>query len=95
VYKCLRIQRLKREAATIQILRRKKQSISNIASFLGRSTSFVSRILHNITTLSFPLDKRKLPRAIVLKNCFAQRFLLEKLRSSWESFLFGEVDKPP
>ena len=87
----MRIKRLPREAAAIIIFRRKGQSINNIAQFLGRSTSFVSRILH---IQSFK-DLRKLPRGFVVKSAFVQRNIMDYFREMWIQFIFGETEKPP
>ena len=89
--KKLRINRLPREAAAIIILRRKNQSINNISYFLGRSTSFVYRILKNFRKI----DLRKLPRRIILLAARRNRVLLEKLRLRWQDFIIGESERPP
>ena len=82
---------MKREAAAVIILRRKGQSINNISNFLGRSCSFVYRILKNLTKF----DLRKLPAAYRIKNAFFNRRMLEKLWNFWEMWILGEGAKPP
>jgi transposase len=90
----IRIARLKREAAACVIMRKKGISINQIASFFGRSRSFVFRIL-KANGLTYRVDLRKLPRRI--KSLSARRMLqtLEKLRTAWENWVLGEEGKPP
>ena len=93
----IRIPKLPRESAAIVILRKKGQPIQNIAEFLGRSTSYVHRILkfNNVFRLVKFADLRKLPTAI---KQFGARFLKKtmlKLAPGWLAFILGETDKPP
>jgi IS30 family transposase len=81
-----------REAAAVVILRRKQQSINGIAKFLGRSTSFIARILKANGNKQ---DLRKYPTQIKQKAALRQWKLLEKLRLSWDKFILSEVEKPP
>jgi hypothetical protein len=72
-------------------MRRRGQSINNLAQFLGRSTSFVSRILH-LTSFK---DLRKLPRGFVVKAASIQRSILVFLGQRWENWILGEGERPP
>jgi len=82
-----------REAAAVVILRRKQQSINGISKFLGRSTSFVARIL-NFNGLNKE-DLRKYPAQMKQKAALRQWKILEKLRLNWEKFIFGATERPP
>jgi len=88
----VRINRLPREAAAIIILRRKQQSINQIANFLGRSYSFVYRILKKNLLIS---DLRKLPNRIKLLAAARQHQIMLKLWQKWQNFILGEGEKPP
>ena len=89
----LRIKRMNREAACMVFLRKKGHSINGIAKFLGRSNSMVHAILKfNGLTRQ---DLRKIPSLIRVKIALANRFLMEKYRSTWEKFIFETGDKPP
>lgn len=87
----VRIQRFQNEAAAYVLLRRKGHSINNISTLLGRSTSFIARILNNFTKI----DLRKLPRVRRLCNASKMRSLLLKLAPKWVSFILGESEEPP
>ena len=87
----VRVKRLPREAAAYIMLRRKGQSINNIASLVGRSFSFVHRILKNIRSR----DLRKLPRVSRLFHAAKMRFFMLKYGAAWLNFILGEGEKPP
>jgi len=87
----VQIKRLPREAAAYIMLKRKGQSINNIASVIGRSRSFVYRILKKFHFQ----DLRKLPRRVRMFHASKMRFLLFKLMDSWQTWILGEGEKPP
>lgn len=77
-------------------MRRKGQSINNIAAAFGRSTSFVHRILKaNRGLILTKKDLRKLPRICRMRYASRMRFLYMKLLKKWEAFILGESEKPP
>lgn len=89
----MRIKKIPRESACIVILRRKGQSINNISKFLGRSTSYIQRILK---FNGLRADLRKLPMAIKLKSASRQRIFMEKTRFAWEQWIFSDSgERPP
>ena len=100
--------RLKREAATYIILRKKGYSINLLSKIFGRSTSMIHRILKKVgltgaTISGFglvryklwnPMDMRK---SRVYRN-FNLQFLSHKMMQlfqKWLSFMDGEGEKPP
>lgn len=94
--KSQRVERLPREAAAYIILRRKGQSINNIAKAFGRSTSFVYRIISRARVLALNRkDLRKLPRLSRTRYAARMRFILKTLLKKWEAFILGEGEKPP
>ena len=90
----MRIPRLKREAAAVCIMRKTGVAINQIASFLGRSHSFIYRILR-FNGLAHRIDLRKLPWRI--RSLSAARIArhMEILRHRWEMWILGEGEKPP
>jgi len=87
----IRVKRLPREAAAYVILKRKGQSINNMTKLVGRSTSFIHRILKKVCFQ----DLRKIPRIPRLRRASRNRFLLLKSMDSWISWILGEGEKPP
>lgn len=102
------VKRLPREAASCVILRRKGYSINTLSHLLGRSTSFIHRILkvNNLTGYSFfgagftvskswhRLDKRKSTGR--MRDCtIPWAHLTREMWQKWEAFILGETDKPP
>ena len=103
------LKRLKREAATYIILRKKGYSINKLANLFGRSTSFVHRILKKVNltgkqpfgagyTVGYALnffDQRK--SGVVHDQVW--RFFRNKhmgnILRAWELFMLGEGEKPP
>jgi len=73
------------------MLRRKGYSINIIASLVGRSTSFVYRILKKFLST----DLRKLPRRTRLFQASKKRFLMLKYGSAWLNFIQGNGEEPP
>ena len=93
----MRFNLLPREAATIIKLRRKGHSINGIATFLGRSTSLVHRIIkinRKAGTLT-RFNMRKLGYNIRMRMSAQRRVLLEKLRLAWETWILAEEGEPP
>lgn len=93
----LRIPPLKREKATIIMLRKHGYSINMISKVLGRSTSFIHRTLRAaiMHLCLYSIDMRKLPSAIRLRCSSIRWNTLLKYWRGWEAFLLGEEDKPP
>jgi AraC-like DNA-binding protein len=89
---------LQRENVAVLMLRRKGHSITTISGFLGRSTSYVHRVLKfnkALGSISRFLDLRKTLGSS--KALMAKRRLksMVKLWESWEAFILGETDRPP
>jgi hypothetical protein len=88
---------MKRENAAIIKLTRLGYSINQLNTVLGRSTSYIHKVIKNAISfgiLTF-LDKRKSTgpdRALKSKIRANQ---LEKLISAWMPFILGESDRPP
>jgi len=79
-------------------MRKKGASINLIAAFIGRSTSFVARILKSAkrtSPFSFSADLRKLPNRIKRLSAKRQLQTMEKLRRAWELFIRGQGERPP
>jgi hypothetical protein len=93
----MRFSRLPREAAAIIILRRRfGYSINTLAAWLGRSTSFVQRILEfNRLTAHASHDLRKLPARIRRLSASRLREELMLWGRAWEAWILGEGEKPP
>ena len=87
----MRVNRLPREAASYIMLKRRGQSINSIASLVGRSYSFVHRIL---SKFHFS-DLRKLPRVLRLRRASRNHYLMLKFGEAWRNFILGEGEKPP
>lgn len=92
-----RVKPFLREKAAIILLRRHGYTINQLAGFLGRSTSFIYRVLRTaILRLTLrSIDMRKLPGTIRLSTSIRRRLSMEKYRAGWEAFLLGAEDKPP
>lgn len=93
-----RIPHLQRESVAIVMLRRKGHSIQTIASFLGRSTSFVHRVVkfnRAVHSISRFLDLRKLPSSFKSSGAKIRAKIMVKLWAAWEAFILGETDRPP
>lgn len=88
---------MKRENAAIIKLTRLGYSINQLNTVLGRSTSYIHKVIKNaisVGALKF-FDKRKSTgpdRALKSKIRANQ---LEKLISAWMPFILGESDRPP
>lgn len=93
----MRIRALPREKAAVIKLRRLGYSFSQIAGFLGRSTSFVNRAIqsaYRLRSLS-RYDLRKLQADLRKRSARIRLFSIEKYRHAWESWIIGEGEKPP
>ena len=99
-----------REKRMYHILRKYGHSINGIASFFGRSTSSVWKVLDRSKSyvigktrrgylkFAFPelhIDNRKLRRRVRLMMVWVRRRILERLRRGIEDFVSGEADEPP
>lgn len=88
---------LPREKAAIVLLRKHGYAINTIAGALGRSTSFIHKILRfnvNVGNLRF-IDMRKLPGQIRLRCASIRWNTLQKFIGAWEKWILGEGEKPP
>jgi len=92
----LRIQRLRREAALVVRFRRFGYTMNSIAAFLGRSTSFVYRILKFQAGLGAHIgDLRKIPcRIRQLAKARLERDI-QCFGELWNMWLLGIGEKPP
>lgn len=88
---------LPREKTVVMMLTKKGYSINQLAKGLGRSTSYIHRIVRTAITrgITHFLDKRKLPSQIRSATSINRMKRLQKWLTLWEPFLLGEVDKPP
>ena len=88
---------LPREKCAIIKLTGHGYTINQIATLLGRSTSYIHRTIRTAITrgILHPIDKRKLPNKTRLATSTKRRNILEKVWGAWESFIYAEVDKPP
>lgn len=105
----MRVQRLKREAATYIMLRRKGYSINKLASIFGRSTSVIHRILKVVGLTGYtisgygyvryklwnPNDMRKSGGIVASVSDLFRSKRMVKIFQGWAAFMDGEVDKPP
>ena len=92
----MRFQRLPREAAAVCILRKQGLSIGSIAKFLGRSKSFVDRILiRNVGCGIRYFDLRTLKNQSRIINARTLWTKLQELRLQWEAWMLGEGERPP
>jgi hypothetical protein len=92
-----RVKPLPREKAAIVMLRKKGYPINMLATFLGRSTSFIHRILRfnvDVGNLRY-MNMRKFQAKTRMRECGFLWKTLESLRVAWERFILGEGDKPP
>lgn len=87
----MRISRLPREACAYIKLKRLGVSINLMSKIIGRSYSFVHRILKKFRFS----DLRKLPRIIRLRRASMNRFFMLKYCEAWQKFILGEGEKPP
>ena len=102
-----KIKPLKNEKAAIIKLTNLGYSINQIADPLGRSTSYIHRILRTQIVRGWmrKVDKRKLVSQIRLRTSAIRVNLLSKLWQGWLDFMYGfkidkhgervVVDKPP
>jgi hypothetical protein len=88
---------LQREKASIIKLSKFGYSINQLSHAIGRSTSYISRVLRTAITrgITHFLDKRKLPSQIRLATSSRRRKMLERYMPLWEAFMLGETDEPP
>lgn len=93
----IRVPVMQREKAAIIKLRKLGYPINMLSKGLGRSTSYIHRILRNaIMRLSLrPMDMRKLPSAIRLRCSTTRWNTLQKYLPAWEMWILGEGEKPP
>jgi len=95
----LYVKRLPREATAIIMLRRNwGHRINHLAKALGRSTSFVYRILkqtrkNDKTYVQF--DKRKIHRNAKMWNSHRMLKTLYYYIEKWQDFILGLDDEPP
>lgn len=95
--KTLRINPLPREKAAVIMLRRKGYPINMLSKFLGRSTSYIHRILKTAKlrlTLRH-VDMRKLPNQTRICQSRNRWRNFQKFWTAWEQFITGECDRPP
>jgi hypothetical protein len=93
----LRINPLPREKAATILLRKKGHRINHIAKALGRSTSYVYRVLKNAylrRTLSKD-DMRKMGHKTRLIQTRIRWHQLLRFMPAWEKWILGEGEKPP
>ena len=88
---------LTREKCAIVKLCKFGYSINQLSNALGRSTSYIARVIRTAITrgITHYLDKRKLPSQIRLATSSRRRKMLERYLPLWEAFMLGETDKPP
>jgi len=93
----MRIKPLKREKATIVMLRKLGYPINMIAKALGRSQSLIHRTLRfNILIKNLgSIDMRKLPNQARLRCSSIRWATLMSKWASWENWLYGNGEKPP
>lgn len=92
----MRIQRLQREGAVIVQLRRHGYTMNSIGAFLGRSTSFVFRVLNFQRCLGVTVgDLRKIPcRTRQLAKARMERNI-QRFGEMWNLWLTSKDGKPP
>lgn len=93
----IRIAPLQREKSAIIKLRKQGYPTNMISKALGRSTSYIHRVLVTaVQRLTIrKIDMRKLPAKTRLR-CAAIRWnCLQKFMPMWEKWICGEGDKPP
>jgi hypothetical protein len=93
----MHIKPLQREKCAIIKLTKLGYSINQLSQALGRSTSYIQRVVKTAITrgLTHFLDKRKMVSTIRLATSSRRRAMLQKYLSLWEAFILGEGDKPP
>jgi len=93
----MRIPLLRREAPAMIKLRRLGYSISTIARALGRSTSLLHNRIWKAIELGVikPVDFRKMPNQTRRISRSLQWTRLMKWMPLWESWIFGESERPP
>ena len=93
----LHIKPLTREKCTIIKLTQHGYSINQLSQTLGRSCSFIHRIIRTaiLRGITHFIDKRKLPSKTRLLTSSRRIKMLQKYMPLWEVFLLGEVDEPP
>jgi hypothetical protein len=105
----IRVPRLKREACTYIMLRRKGYSINKLAKIFGRSTSMIHRILKTAgltgyTIIGGPYDRRKSLHRLDMRKSGGIIASVEDLFRSkrtiktfqgWLAFMEASEDKPP
>lgn len=88
---------LPNEKPAIIKLRRLGYSINHLSMALGRSLSFIHRVLKNARQY-FPelrFDKRKLPRRVKLLGSRKGLKMAYYWLSRWEAFILGVEGEPP
>ena len=88
---------LQREKCAIIKLCKFGYSINQLSQAIGRSTSYIQRVVRIAITrgLTHFLDKRKLPNQTRLATSSRRRKMLERYMPLWEAFMLGETDNPP
>ena len=92
-----RINPLPREKAAIIMLRKKGYPMNMLSKALGRSLSFIHRVLRTAITRRtlHVVDMRKLPGNVRL-YCHNSRWrTLMRFMPAWESWILGEGEEPP
>lgn len=86
-----------REKTAIIMLRKIGYPINMLSKALGRSTSFIHRVLRTaIIRLSIrSVDMRKLPSQMRLRCSSIRWVTLQRYLPLWEQFILGERDEPP
>jgi hypothetical protein len=92
-----KIKTLPREKAAIIKLTNKGYSINQLSEVLGRSSSYIHKVIRTSITrgISHFIDKRKLPSTTRLMTSSIRRKMLRKYLPGWLAFILGEVDEPP
>lgn len=87
----------KREKAAIIKLRKHGYPVNMLSKFLGRSTSFIHRVIRTAIkrhTLHM-VDMRKLPSQTRLSTSIKRWINLLKIWTGWKAWIKGDCDEPP
>lgn len=93
----IHVKPLQREKCAVIKLSKLGYSINQLSQALGRSTSYIHRIVKTaiIRGLTRFIDKRKLVSQTRLATSARRRIMLQRYLPLWEAFMLGETDKPP
>jgi len=93
----IHVKPLPREKCAIIKLSKFGYSINQLSQALGRSTSYIHRIVKTAITRGLIrfIDKRKLVSQTRLATSARRRVMLQRYLPAWEMFMLGETDKPP